>query len=47
MYMICYANEKGNTWEIVSGEDAMNIRVHELNELGFDSFVFSLDDEIK
>lgn len=45
--MVCYSGDVGNTWEIVSGEDAMNMRVHELYELGYESFVFSMDDEIK
>lgn len=30
MYIICYELNGNNIWEIVSGEDAMNIRVDEL-----------------
>lgn len=31
MYVICYENANGkNVWEIVDGEDAMQIRVSEL-----------------
>lgn len=33
MYVICYMLANGeNTWEIVSGEDAMQIRINELME---------------
>lgn len=31
MYIICYY-DCGNTWEMVSGEDAMQMRVNELME---------------
>lgn len=52
MYMICYVHPyRTDTWEIVSGEDAMNLRVEELMmELGIsdeDIMVFDMDDEIK
>lgn len=30
MYIICYELQGENTWEMVSGEDAMQIRVDEL-----------------
>ena len=42
-FVLCYEklNEKGfyeNTWEIIIGEDAMNVRLAELEEeLGIDS----------
>ena len=32
MYIICYELNGENTWEMVSGEDAMQIRVNELME---------------
>ena len=32
MYIVCYEFDGENTWEIVSGEDAMQIRVNELME---------------
>ena len=32
MYIICYEIDGENIWEIVSGEDAMQIRVDELME---------------
>lgn len=39
MYIICYYSEelKCNTWERVSGEDAMRVRVSELCGEGLDS----------
>lgn len=40
MYIICYELGGENIWEMVSGEDAMQIRVDELmEELG----IFSVD----
>lgn len=32
MYIICYELDGENTWEMVSGEDAMQIRIGELME---------------
>lgn len=51
MYYILYGNESGeNAWEIVSGEDAMQIRVNELmDEFGLDEndiIVFDSDDQL-
>lgn len=38
MYIICYELDGENIWEMVSGEDAMQIRVDELmEELGCES----------
>ena len=52
MYMICYVHPyRTDTWEIVSGEDAMNLRAEVLMmELGISEeeiMVFDMDDEIK
>lgn len=52
MYVICYFDSKlrTNTWELVSGEDAMQIRISELcnNELDPEDFmVFNVNDEIE
>lgn len=51
MYYLLYENENGkNTWELISGEDAMQVRVNELmNTLGLendDIVVFSADDQL-
>ena len=51
MYIICYEDTNGsNTWEMVSGEDAMQIRVNELmEELGCeaeDIMVFDKETEL-
>jgi hypothetical protein len=36
-YIICYVNEIGdNVWEVIDGEDAMQERVCELEEIGID-----------
>ncbi len=35
MYTVCWENiYRERFWEVISGEDAMNIRVHELYESG-------------
>jgi len=35
MYTVCWEDTYGERfWEVISGEDAMNIRVHELCESG-------------
>lgn len=52
MYMICYVHPyRTDTWEIVSGEDAMNLRVEVLMmTLGLSDdeiMVFNMDDEVK
>ena len=52
MYVLCFYDslKKANTWELISGEDAMQIRVSELCDNGLDSediMVFNADDEIK
>ena len=52
MYMICWADQDllENTWEIVSGEDAMQIRVSDLYDSGIDVeeiMVFNMENEIK
>lgn len=51
MYYILYQDENGkNTWELVSGEDAMQVRVSELaSEFGLaddDIVVFDADDQL-
>lgn len=54
-FVLCYEmlNEKGvyeSTWEIVSGEDAMNTRIVELEEeFGIDFeyiMIFDLEDQL-
>ena len=51
MYIICYELDGENTWEMVSGEDAMQIRVDELmEELDCeteDIMVFNKDTELE
>ena len=51
MFIICYVDKNQNAvWEIISGEDAMQIRVSELCDNGLDSediMVFDMEDEIK
>lgn len=52
MYMICWSDNDllENTWEIVSGEDAMQIRVSDLCDSGIDVeeiMVFNMENEIK
>lgn len=35
MYTVCWEDTYGGRfWEVISGEDAMNIRVHQLCESG-------------
>ena len=35
MYTVCWEDAYGERfWEVISGEDAMNIRVHQLRESG-------------
>ena len=35
MWTVCWEDIYGErSWEVISGEDAMNIRVHELHESG-------------
>ena len=51
-YMICWSDSDvlENTWEIVSGEDAMQIRVSDLCRHGIeeeDIFVFNMEDEFE
>ena len=51
MYVICYSDVNGeDVWEIVSGEDAMQIRVDELvNYLSCDVddiMVFDMDSQL-
>lgn len=51
MYYLLYENTNGkNIWELVSGEDAMQVRVNELmNEFGLtedDIIVFNADDQL-
>jgi hypothetical protein len=47
-YVVCYENKKGKQiWEGISGEDAMNERVCELEDkLGLDVLVFDLHDHL-
>ena len=54
-FVLCYEmlNKKGiyeSTWEIITGEDAMNVRIIELEEefgIGFeDIMVFDLEEQL-
>jgi hypothetical protein len=46
-YVICFANEEGSDWEVVDGEDEMNIRVGELEKEGYKTILtFDEDDEL-
>ena len=50
-YMICWSDDKvlENTWEIISGEDAMQIRVSELCDSGIqeeDIHAFEMENEL-
>ena len=52
MFVICYQDKetKANTWELVSGEDAMQIMVSKLCDDGAnadDIMIFNTADEIK
>ena len=51
MYYILYEINNKKTWELVSGEDAMQIRIDELvNKLGIDAddiVVFDSEDELR
>ena len=51
MYIICFYNKElgTNTWELVSGDDAMQIRVSNLCDSGLEAdeiHVFDMDDEL-
>jgi hypothetical protein len=47
-YVVCYEDKNGKQiWEGISGEDAMNERVCELEDkLGLDVLVFDLHDHL-
>lgn len=51
MYVICYELDGKNTWEIISGEDAMQVRVDALMEEleceAEDIMVFDKDSELE
>ena len=52
MYVICYYDKKTqtNTWELISGEDAMQIYISELYDAGLeadDIMVFDIEEQIK
>lgn len=51
MYYLLYENTNGeNTWELISGEDAMQVRVNELMDTldleEDDIMVFNADDQL-
>jgi len=49
MFMICWTNRNEKTWEIIEGEDAMQVFVSELIDNGTDEsgiMVFNLEDEL-
>lgn len=50
MFVICYELNGQNVWEMISGEDAMQIRIDELmkdlNCEAEDIMVFDKDDEL-
>lgn len=45
-YMICWTEKLENKWEIVSGEEALNVRLEELSAIDNEALVFEMDDEL-
>lgn len=46
-YVICWHNEDASDWEVIDGEDAMQQRVNELLNEGYDvPYVFDDTDEL-